>query len=172
MRLRSLARLRVIWHSEDVRIDHGSLLLFLKPEGWSPSESASGMVKAGVQAVYSKLIYDKMRENFGIQNTPVQLNIPEFDAKYRIEVSDFGAAQAALTSGVRDFLVKQRPPATPIQLGDNALDIIVEDATYLRKFEKVVALVDYGVRLAQAVAASQNAASSVEKPDGADTPTL
>ncbi|MEO8393449.1 MAG: hypothetical protein ABI700_10700 [Chloroflexota bacterium] len=153
---------QIIWHSEDVRIEHGSVLLFLKPEGWTHDEGVGGMLKAGLQSMYREIIYDLMRRTYNIQNTPVKLGIPEFDAKYKVEVSDVGAVEVALTSEVRDFLIQQRPPATLIQLGDNALDIIAEDSTYftkIEKFEKMAGLIHYGVQLAQVVAASQSAAN-------------
>ncbi|MEP7292631.1 MAG: hypothetical protein ABI835_12670 [Chloroflexota bacterium] len=161
-----------VWHTDDVRIEHGSVLLFVKPTGWTPGENVSGMLKAGLQSVRSSLLDSILRMNWGIQSTPVTLDAPALEAKYRIEVSDLGAAKGSLTPEVRDFLVNQRPPNSLIHLGDNGLHVVVSEGIYARNFEKIVGLVEYGVQLANVVAASQSAATPVEPLNLTDSPTL
>jgi len=111
-------------------------------------------------------------ENWGIQNTPISLGLPELEAKYQVEASDLAAAKTALTPEVTQFLVSLRPPDSILHIGDNGLHIIVTNDTYLSKFEKLVTLVDYGVQLAKVISTSSSAASPVENPGAQDGSTL
>jgi len=73
--------------------------------------------------------------------------------------------------------ITKPPPDSIIHIGDHGVHITVTSDTYLSKFEKLVALVDYGVRLAKVAAprssaSSSGAASPVENPGAQDRPVL
>jgi hypothetical protein len=150
---RRRATQHLVWHTEDARIDHGSVLVFVEFGGWGKQETLGDTLRAGMMAIQTELVFRFMRDNWGIQTMSVKYEDEAFEAKYRVEVSDVPAGRAALPPEVRHFLTHHQPPTTPLHIGDNGIHL-VGNVVALQKFEQIGAMVEFGAQLAQVVRAN------------------
>jgi hypothetical protein len=153
---RRRASQHLVWHTEDARIERGSVLVFVEYGGWTEkNESIGGTLKAGIFAMQTDLILRFFRDNWGIRTMSVQYEDEAFEAKYRVEVSDVAAGRAALTPEVRHFLTNHQPPVSPLHIGDNGIPLL-GNVIALQKFEQVGEIVAFGAQLALVIRANVN----------------
>jgi hypothetical protein len=159
MNARRQATQHLVWHTEDARIESGSVLVFVEYGGWVNNQTLGDSLRVGMLAISTELVYRFMRDNWGIKTMTVKYEDEAFEAKYRVEVSDVAAGRAALPPEVRHFFTNHQPPTAPLHIGDNGIHLVANGELLGRKFEQVVAIVEYGAQLAQVVRANVGTAS-------------
>src|SRR5262249_21371008 len=57
----------LVWHTEDARIDHGSVLVFVEFGDWEKNGTLGNTLNAGLFALQTELVFRFFRDNWGIQ---------------------------------------------------------------------------------------------------------